>query len=63
VAVFQHTNIRTPQLLGYIVQRPESHSVHHARFYDGASAKMPQILVFKDIAGPDFDPAMRLGRD
>lgn len=93
LGVFQHTNIRTPQWLGYIVQRPESHSVHHGRgihqynysdlplfdilfgtfrnpkdfvsesgFYDGASAKVPQILVFKDIAGSDFDPAMRLGR-
>jgi sterol desaturase/sphingolipid hydroxylase (fatty acid hydroxylase superfamily) len=31
LAVIQHTNIRTPQWLGYIVQRPESHSVHHGR--------------------------------
>lgn len=31
LATFQHTNIRTPQWLGYIVQRPESHSVHHGR--------------------------------
>ncbi len=31
LAVFQHLNIRTPQWLGYIVQRPESHSVHHGR--------------------------------
>lgn len=31
LAAFQHTNIRTPQWLGYFVQRPESHSVHHAR--------------------------------
>jgi sterol desaturase/sphingolipid hydroxylase (fatty acid hydroxylase superfamily) len=31
LAVFQHANIRTPQWLGYIVQRPESHSVHHGR--------------------------------
>jgi sterol desaturase/sphingolipid hydroxylase (fatty acid hydroxylase superfamily) len=31
LASFQHTNIRTPQWLGYIVQRPESHSVHHGR--------------------------------
>jgi sterol desaturase/sphingolipid hydroxylase (fatty acid hydroxylase superfamily) len=91
LAVFQHINVRTPQWLGYIVQRPESHSVHHARgvhqynysdlplfdilfgtfrnprefvaecgFYDGASAKLPQILIFKDIAGSEFDPAMRL---
>jgi sterol desaturase/sphingolipid hydroxylase (fatty acid hydroxylase superfamily) len=29
LAVFQHTNVRTPQWLGYIVQRPESHSLHH----------------------------------
>ena len=30
-ACFQHANIRTPRWLGYIVQRPESHSVHHGR--------------------------------
>ena len=91
LAIFQHLNVRTPQWLGYFVQRPESHSVHHARgihhynysdlplfdilfgtfrnpqdfaseagFYDGASAKMPQILAFRDIAGSDFDPAMKL---
>jgi len=91
LAVFQHLNVRTPQWLGYVLQRPESHSVHHARgihqynysdlplfdllfgtfrnpkefaseagFYDGASAKLPQMLVFKDIAGNDFDPGMKL---
>jgi sterol desaturase/sphingolipid hydroxylase (fatty acid hydroxylase superfamily) len=92
LSVVQHINVRTPQWLGYIVQRPESHSVHHGRgihqynysdlpvfdilfgtfrnpkdfvresgFYDGASAKVPQILLFKDIAGSDFNPAMKLG--
>ncbi|KAA0214891.1 fatty acid hydroxylase family protein [bacterium] len=30
-AMFQHANIKTPRWLGYIIQRPESHSVHHAR--------------------------------
>jgi sterol desaturase/sphingolipid hydroxylase (fatty acid hydroxylase superfamily) len=30
-AMFQHANIRTPRWLGYVLQRPESHSVHHAR--------------------------------
>jgi sterol desaturase/sphingolipid hydroxylase (fatty acid hydroxylase superfamily) len=29
--LFQHANIKTPRWLGYIVQRPESHSVHHGR--------------------------------
>ncbi len=30
-AIFQHTNIKTPVWLGYLIQRPESHSVHHQR--------------------------------
>jgi sterol desaturase/sphingolipid hydroxylase (fatty acid hydroxylase superfamily) len=30
-ACFQHANVRTPRWLGYFIQRPESHSVHHAR--------------------------------
>jgi len=30
-AMFQHANIRTPQWLGYFIQRPESHNIHHAR--------------------------------
>ena len=31
LAVIQHTNIKTPQWAGYIFQRPESHSLHHAK--------------------------------
>lgn len=80
LVIFQHTNIKTPQWLGYLVQRPESHSVHHAKgihaynysdlpifdilfgtfknpaqfekeigFYSGASAKIPDMLLCKDI--------------
>ena len=30
-AMFQHMSIRTPRWLGYIIQRPESHSVHHGK--------------------------------
>lgn len=30
-AAFQHANIRTPHWLGYIIQRPESHVLHHGR--------------------------------
>ena len=29
--LFYHWNVRTPRWLGYIVQRPESHCVHHER--------------------------------
>src|SRR5947207_1948048 len=28
---FQHMNIRTPRWLGYFIQRPEAHCVHHQR--------------------------------
>ena len=30
-SIFQHANIRTPHWIGYFIQRPESHSVHHGR--------------------------------
>jgi sterol desaturase/sphingolipid hydroxylase (fatty acid hydroxylase superfamily) len=28
---FQHMNIRTPRWLGYLIQRPEAHCIHHQR--------------------------------
>lgn len=31
LAILQHANIRTPRWLGYLVQRPESHTIHHGR--------------------------------
>ena len=31
LGIFEHANLRTPQWLGYLVQRPESHCVHHRR--------------------------------
>jgi sterol desaturase/sphingolipid hydroxylase (fatty acid hydroxylase superfamily) len=41
-ATFQHANVRTPQWLGYFVQRPESHSVHHGRgIHAGNYADLP----------------------
>lgn len=80
IAIFQHTNIKTPEWLGYIIQRPESHSIHHKKgvhahnysdlpvfdiifgtfknpkdfaketgFYQGASSRVVDMLVFKDI--------------
>lgn len=30
-AMFQHANLDTPRWLGWLVQRPEAHAVHHAR--------------------------------
>lgn len=31
LGMFQHTNIKTPTWVGYFVQRPESHTIHHAK--------------------------------
>lgn len=28
---FQHLNMRTPRWLGYLIQRPEAHCIHHQR--------------------------------
>jgi sterol desaturase/sphingolipid hydroxylase (fatty acid hydroxylase superfamily) len=81
LGVFQHANLRTPRWLGYVVQRPESHSGHHERgvharnysdlplfdllfgtfhnprdfapaagFYDGASARVGEMLLFRDVS-------------
>lgn len=34
-AVFQHANLATPRWLSWFVQRPEAHSIHHARDVHG----------------------------
>ena len=31
LSIFQHANISTPKWLGYFIQRPEQHAVHHER--------------------------------
>lgn len=80
-AVLQHANIRTPRWLGYFIQRPEQHSVHHGRgihrynyadlpifdlvfgtfrnpegfnpetgFYDGASRRVLDMHLFRDVS-------------
>ena len=79
-SIFQHANIKTPVWLGYLIQRPESHAVHHAKgvhafnysdlplydilfgtfrnpkeyvketgFYPGASSKIGDMLLFRDV--------------
>jgi sterol desaturase/sphingolipid hydroxylase (fatty acid hydroxylase superfamily) len=84
LSMFQHANINTPRWLGYIVQRPESHTHHHAKgihqknysdlplfdiifgtfynpktyehatgFYPGASARMKDMLLFKEISADE----------
>jgi sterol desaturase/sphingolipid hydroxylase (fatty acid hydroxylase superfamily) len=49
--LFQHTNVRTPHWLGYIIQRPESHSCHHER---GVHARNYSDLPFWDMVFGTF---------
>ena len=83
LAMFQHANVRTPRWLGYLVQRPESHALHHGRgvhrdnyadlpvfdmlfgtfrnpsgyahasgFWDGASSRVADMLMLRDVSDP-----------
>jgi sterol desaturase/sphingolipid hydroxylase (fatty acid hydroxylase superfamily) len=55
LAIFQHMNVKTPKWLGYIVLRPEQHSIHHQRgvhaYNYGNFAFMD--LVFGTFRNPD----------
>lgn len=82
-SIFQHANIKTPVWLGYFIQRPESHTVHHAKgihaynysdlplfdilfgtfrnpsayeyetgFYNGSSARIGDMLLFREVDKP-----------
>ena len=45
--MFQHWNVRTPQWLGYIIQRPEAHGIHHRlglHYYNFADLPLWDIL-------------------
>lgn len=35
LSIFQHANIKTPTWLGYFIQRPEQHAIHHSRGVHG----------------------------
>lgn len=52
--VFQHGNIRTPTWLGYFIQRPEAHAVHHERgVHDFNYANLPLWdIIFGTFKNP-----------
>jgi sterol desaturase/sphingolipid hydroxylase (fatty acid hydroxylase superfamily) len=55
LSIFQHGNIRTPRWLGYIVQRPESHSRHHERgVHYGNFSDLP---IFDILFGTFYNPS------
>ncbi len=69
---FQHWNVKTPQWLGYIIQRPESHCIHHRvglHYYNFADLPLWDIIfgTFRNpkrsLAPAGFDQGadMKLG--
>jgi sterol desaturase/sphingolipid hydroxylase (fatty acid hydroxylase superfamily) len=54
MGLFQHANIKTPHWLGYLIQRPESHSCHHER---GVHARnYGDLPIFDIIFGTFHNP-------
>ncbi len=65
-SMFQHLNVDTPRALGYVIERPEAHCVHHARdVHDRNFSDLPLWdIVFGTFHNPErfsgdvgFDPA------
>ena len=54
LSMLQHANIRTPHWLGYLVVRPESHTLHHERGVHGRNyCDFPLIdMLFGTYANP-----------
>lgn len=52
--MFQHWNVRTPAWLGYVIQRPEAHCVHHRLgFHHYNFADFPPIdMLFGTFRNP-----------
>ena len=56
LSMLQHTNFKTPLWLGYIVPRPESHSVHHRRGFHGNNySRIPLLdILFGTFENPEY---------
>lgn len=54
LAIFQHANIRTPQWMGYFIQRPESHTVHHGQYVH--KMNYGDITLFDILFGTFHNP-------
>ncbi len=52
---FQHANVKTPRWLGYLIQRPESHFVHHSR--DVHAFNYSDLPIWDMVFGTFRNPA------
>lgn len=53
-SMFQHANIQTPHWLGYLIQRPESHTIHHAKDIHGHNYS--DLPIFDILFGTFYNP-------
>lgn len=65
-SMFQHSNIRTPVWLGYVVQRPEAHALHHAKgihAYNYSDLAIYDILfgTWKNPKGFEYENGFYMG--
>lgn len=62
-AMFQHANIKTPRWLGYFIQRPEMHAVHHGRRLHRLNyADLPLWdMVFGTFVNPESAGRLKAG--
>jgi len=59
MAVFTHANLRTPRWLGFVIQRPEAHAVHHQRGLHGYN--YGTLALWDAVFGTYRNPAVRQG--
>ncbi|MEO8175083.1 MAG: sterol desaturase family protein [Sphingomicrobium sp.] len=60
MGLFQHVNVNTPRWVGYLVQRPESHSAHHER--DVHARNYGDLPLFDMIFGTFHNPRQFTGQ-
>ena len=58
---FYHMNIKTPQWIGYFLQRPESHRIHHLRNKRDHSKNYADLPIW-DILGGTFENPKTMDR-
>ncbi len=56
-----HMNIKTPQWIGYFIQRPEAHRIHHLCNKRDHSKNYADLPLW-DILGGTFENPLRTGR-
>jgi sterol desaturase/sphingolipid hydroxylase (fatty acid hydroxylase superfamily) len=54
IGLFSHLNVKTPRWIGYIIQRPEQHQVHHTR---GVHAYNYGLPIWDIVFGTFRNPA------